>query len=48
MKLVESAYETLISIAIAEKLQRVFPERSYHVEKETIDSAESGNLLTFL
>lgn len=45
MKLVEGVYESLISIAIAEKLQRDFPESKYHVEKETIDSAESHTML---
>ena len=37
MKLVEGVYESLISTAIAEKLQRDFPERFFHVEKEPID-----------
>lgn len=45
MKLVEGVYESLISKAIAEKLQRDFPDSSYHVEKETIDSAESHMML---
>ena len=33
MKLVEGVYESLISTAIAEKLQRDFPDSIYHVEK---------------
>ena len=45
MKLVEGVYESLISTAIAEKLQRDFPESGYHVEKEQIDSAESHTML---
>ncbi len=45
MKLVEGVYESLISTAISEKLQRDFPERNYHVEKESIDSAESHSML---
>ena len=45
MKLVEGVYESLISTAISEKLQRDFPERFYHVEKEPIDSAESHIML---
>ena len=45
MKLVEGVYESLISTAIAEKLQRDFPESSFHVEKEAIDSAESHMML---
>ena len=45
MKLVEGVYESLISTAIAEKLQRDFPDSSYHVEKEPIDSAESHMML---
>ena len=45
MKLVEGVYESLISTAIAEKLQRDFPESVYHVEKEQIDSAESHTML---
>ena len=31
MKLVEGVYESLISTAIAEKLQRDFPESSFHI-----------------
>ena len=45
MKLVEGVYESLISTAIAEKLKQHFPESRYHVEKETIDSAESHTML---
>ena len=45
MKLVEGVYESLISTAIAEKLQRDFPESGFHVEKEQIDSAESHTML---
>ena len=45
MKLVEGVYESLISTAIAEKLQRDFPDSKYHVEKEPIDSAESNTML---
>ena len=45
MKLVEGVYESLISKAIAEKLQRDFPQSAYHVEKEAIDSAESHSML---
>ena len=45
MKLVEGVYESLISTAIAEKLQRDFPDGKYHVEKEPIDSAESHTML---
>lgn len=45
MKLIEGVYESLISTAIKEKLQRDFPESRYHVEKESIDSAESHSML---
>ena len=45
MKIVEGVFESLISISIAEKLQREFPESSYHVEKVPIDSAESHTML---
>lgn len=45
MKLVEGVYESLISTAIAEKLKRDFPESGYHIEKKTIDSAESHTML---
>ena len=45
MKLVEGVYESLISTAIAEKLQRDFPDSKYHVEKDPIDSAESHRML---
>ena len=45
MKLVEGVYESLISTAIADRLQRDFPERLYHIEKKPIDSAESHIML---
>lgn len=44
MEISTGVYETLISQAIQDKLQE-FPESRYHIQKESIDSAESYKML---